>query len=203
MPSGYVNLNSVRISHDEVFQCYRRSAPKQRQQPPVHRFPHRRAAMGRSLAATKDLDEAVEAAQKALKTWSKTSIEERSEYLRKVVEVFTANEQELMEIVMKETGKSARYPNISYTGDLTNAHSDSHGRDRNRKHLPTDSLLQYVPIQPPHTSQILTTCKPKSISKTKSPSKTPPSRSSRHTPRSASSAQSAPGTSRSSSPTSK
>lgn len=65
------------------------------------------------LAATKDLDEAVEAAQKALKTWSKTSIEERSEYLRKIVEVFTANRQELMEIVMKETGKSARYPNIS------------------------------------------------------------------------------------------
>ncbi|KAI8226733.1 putative aldehyde dehydrogenase FUS7 [Colletotrichum sp. SAR 10_86] len=58
------------------------------------------------LATTNDLDEAVEAAQKALKSWSKTSIEERSEYLRKIVEVFTANKQELMEIVMKETGKS-------------------------------------------------------------------------------------------------
>lgn len=128
-------INGQRRSSDDNHQC-----TDPRSEKPLWDAP---------LATTNDLDEAVEAAQKALKSWSKTSIEERSEYLRKIVEVFTANKQELMEIVMKETGKSVRYPNTSYTSDLANTHPDSHGRDRNRKHLPTNSLLQYVPIQPP------------------------------------------------------
>lgn len=58
------------------------------------------------LATTQDLEEAVAAAQKALKTWSKTTIEERSNLLRKIVEIYTTHKDELKEIVMKETGKS-------------------------------------------------------------------------------------------------
>ncbi|KAJ5013304.1 putative aldehyde dehydrogenase FUS7 [Colletotrichum sp. SAR 10_99] len=99
------------------------------------------------LATTQDLDEAVEAAQKALKTWSKTSIEERSEYLRKIVEVFTASKQELMEIVMKETGKSTLMAEIEIGNTC-------------------QQTLYYST----------------STSKTKSPSKTTPSKSSPHTP---------------------
>ncbi|KAL0941622.1 aldehyde dehydrogenase [Colletotrichum truncatum] len=60
------------------------------------------------IATLQDLDHAVIAAQKALETWAKTSVEERSEYLRKIIDAYTTNKQELMEIVMKETGKSVR-----------------------------------------------------------------------------------------------
>ncbi|KAF9871182.1 aldehyde dehydrogenase [Colletotrichum karsti] len=59
------------------------------------------------IATTKDLDEAVAAAKRVLKTWSQTSNAQRSECLRKIVEIYTAHKQELMEIVMKETGKSS------------------------------------------------------------------------------------------------
>jgi acyl-CoA reductase-like NAD-dependent aldehyde dehydrogenase len=61
------------------------------------------------VATTKDLDEAVEVAQKALKTWGKSTLAERSEALRKMAEAFQANKEELYEILMKETGKSASF----------------------------------------------------------------------------------------------
>ncbi|GKT44536.1 putative aldehyde dehydrogenase fus7 [Colletotrichum spaethianum] len=58
------------------------------------------------IATVRDLEDAITAAQKALKAWSKTTTEERADFLRKIVDVYTAHKEELMEIVMKETGKS-------------------------------------------------------------------------------------------------
>ncbi|TDZ27813.1 putative aldehyde dehydrogenase FUS7 [Colletotrichum spinosum] len=66
------------------------------------------------IATVHDLEDAVTAAQKALETWAKISIEERSDYLRKIVDIFTANKAELMEIVMKETGKSSLMAEIEF-----------------------------------------------------------------------------------------
>ncbi|KAK1980528.1 aldehyde dehydrogenase [Colletotrichum cereale] len=59
------------------------------------------------IATLHDLEDAVAAAQKALLTWSKTTIKERSEYLSKIVHVYNAHKEELQEIIMKETGKSS------------------------------------------------------------------------------------------------
>ncbi|OHW90934.1 aldehyde dehydrogenase [Colletotrichum incanum] len=59
------------------------------------------------IATVHDLEDAVTAAQRALKKWSKTTIKERTEVLLKIVDVYTAHKEELMEIVMKETGKSS------------------------------------------------------------------------------------------------
>jgi acyl-CoA reductase-like NAD-dependent aldehyde dehydrogenase len=58
------------------------------------------------IATIKDLDEAVAAAQQAMKTWGKSTIEERKALLVKMADTYQANKEELFEIVMKETGKS-------------------------------------------------------------------------------------------------
>ncbi|KAF6805553.1 aldehyde dehydrogenase [Colletotrichum sojae] len=67
------------------------------------------------IATVSDLEDAVAAAQRALKAWSKTSVQERSDYLRKMVAVYDAHKEELMAIVMKETGKSSMLANIEIT----------------------------------------------------------------------------------------
>ncbi|KAK2002586.1 aldehyde dehydrogenase [Colletotrichum falcatum] len=59
------------------------------------------------IATVHDLEDAITAAQKALLTWSKTTVKERVEYLSKTADVYDAHKAELMEIVMKETGKSS------------------------------------------------------------------------------------------------
>ncbi|OLN95231.1 putative aldehyde dehydrogenase C922.07c-like protein 2 [Colletotrichum chlorophyti] len=59
------------------------------------------------IATLQDLEDAVVAAHKALKTWSTTSMQERTDHLRKMVDVYTAHKNELKEIVMEETGKSS------------------------------------------------------------------------------------------------
>lgn len=58
------------------------------------------------IATPKDLDEAVAAANKAFKTWGKTTIAERQAALAKMVEVIEQNAAELSELTRKETGKS-------------------------------------------------------------------------------------------------
>ncbi|EFQ34800.1 aldehyde dehydrogenase [Colletotrichum graminicola] len=59
------------------------------------------------VATVHDLEDAITAAQKAFQTWSKTTVKERADYLRKIVDVYIAHKEELMEIIMKETGKSS------------------------------------------------------------------------------------------------
>jgi acyl-CoA reductase-like NAD-dependent aldehyde dehydrogenase len=58
------------------------------------------------IASVADLDEAVEAAKEAFKTWSKSTNAERQEVLRKIAEIMQEHSAELEEIVRRETGKS-------------------------------------------------------------------------------------------------
>ncbi|KAG6359837.1 hypothetical protein INS49_010890 [Diaporthe citri] len=59
------------------------------------------------IATTQDLEEAIEAANKAFKTWGRTTVAERQDALRKVVDVVNGNQAELAEYAMRETGKSS------------------------------------------------------------------------------------------------
>lgn len=95
------------------------------------------------IATSKDLEDAVAAAQRALKTWSQTSIEERSDYLRKMVAVYTAHKGELMEIVMKETGKSVDLSAVHFEAYDQGADrgAEPHGRNRDWKHVRPDHVL--------------------------------------------------------------
>jgi hypothetical protein len=69
------------------------------------------------LATTKDLDDAVAAAQRALKTWSKSTVPERQALIVKIAETILENQDMLLEYVMKETGKSVRIFNRTPTVD--------------------------------------------------------------------------------------
>lgn len=60
------------------------------------------------VATPEDLEEAINAAQKAFKTWGKTTIPQRKEALLKMVDVINENSPELIEYTRKETGKSVR-----------------------------------------------------------------------------------------------
>lgn len=59
------------------------------------------------LATPEDLEEAIAAANKAFKSWSKSTVPERQTVLAKMSEVISANAAELIEYARKETGKSA------------------------------------------------------------------------------------------------
>jgi acyl-CoA reductase-like NAD-dependent aldehyde dehydrogenase len=58
------------------------------------------------IATTQDLDEAVAAAEKALETWGRSTIEERKAALVKIAEKMKEHAAELEEIIRLETGKS-------------------------------------------------------------------------------------------------
>ncbi|KAJ4424231.1 hypothetical protein N0V82_001097 [Gnomoniopsis sp. IMI 355080] len=58
------------------------------------------------IATPADLEEAITAANKAFKTWGKTTIPERQAALAKMTEVIEKNAPELSELARKETGKS-------------------------------------------------------------------------------------------------
>lgn len=60
------------------------------------------------VATSEELEEAINAAQKAFKTWGKTTVPERRAALLKMVDVINQNAAELTEYARKETGKSVR-----------------------------------------------------------------------------------------------
>lgn len=62
------------------------------------------------VATPADLEEAIVAANKAFKTWGKTTIPERQAVLAKMSEVIEKNAPELSELARKETGKSVGGP---------------------------------------------------------------------------------------------
>lgn len=57
------------------------------------------------IASRQDLDDAVEAANKAFTSWSQTTIEKRKELIKKFMELYGAYEQEFTDLLIKETGK--------------------------------------------------------------------------------------------------
>lgn len=58
------------------------------------------------VATPEDLEEAINAATKAFKSWSKTTVPERKAALLKMVDVINENAPELIDYARKETGKS-------------------------------------------------------------------------------------------------
>ena len=57
-------------------------------------------------ASIEQAEEALQAAQEAFKTWSKTSINERQAWMRKLKEAFAAEKDNLAQILWEETGKN-------------------------------------------------------------------------------------------------
>lgn len=58
------------------------------------------------IATPEDLEEAIVAANKAFKTWGKTTVPERQAALRNMVDIVNDNAPEIAELAMRETGKS-------------------------------------------------------------------------------------------------
>lgn len=58
------------------------------------------------IATPEDLEDAIVAANKAFKTWGKTTVKERQAALAKWIDVLSENATEVGELARKETGKS-------------------------------------------------------------------------------------------------
>ncbi len=68
-------------------------------------------ATGACIVALQTADEAqttkaLESADEAFKTWSKTSLAEREVYIRKLIDVLKANKEEIVNCLIEETGKA-------------------------------------------------------------------------------------------------
>lgn len=62
------------------------------------------------VASTQDLEDAIDAANKAFPAWSKTTLAERQALLVKIADRIKEHAAELTELVMRETGKSVESP---------------------------------------------------------------------------------------------
>lgn len=67
------------------------------------------------VATEKDLDDAVASGEKAFESWSQTPIEKRKELLQKYCDVYMSYADEMIELVMQETGKPVSYTCSTYT----------------------------------------------------------------------------------------
>lgn len=66
------------------------------------------------IATQQDVDDAVKSAQKAFESWSTTSIEKRKEYLERYLDVWSQHEDDMTNLLIKETGK----PRAIATGEV-------------------------------------------------------------------------------------
>ena len=56
------------------------------------------------LATLEQVQEAFDIAKEAQKSWAKSTAEERKEVMRKVVEYLNHNQEEIIDVIVKETG---------------------------------------------------------------------------------------------------
>ncbi|KAF2219480.1 aldehyde dehydrogenase domain-containing protein [Elsinoe ampelina] len=68
------------------------------------------------IATQQDVDDAVEAGNKAFKSWSQTPIEKRKEYLMQYCEVWGQYVDEMTDLLVKETGKPRNYAAFEVRG---------------------------------------------------------------------------------------
>lgn len=68
------------------------------------------------VASQEDVDEAVAAGNKAFQTWKNTTWEERTQRLERYKELFFSYEEELTEILIKETGKPRMFASMEVKG---------------------------------------------------------------------------------------
>lgn len=92
--SFYNIINGERRSSSNVHQC-----TDPRTEEPLWDAP---------LATQEDLDEAVAAARAAQPEWAKTTVAHRQSLLKKLGERLEEHRQELVDCLMRETGKSVR-----------------------------------------------------------------------------------------------
>lgn len=57
------------------------------------------------IATQKDLDDAVASAEKAFESWSQVPIEKRKEMLQKYCDLYMSYNDEMTDLLVKETGK--------------------------------------------------------------------------------------------------
>ncbi len=57
-------------------------------------------------ASTKQVEDALQGAQEAFKTWSKLSLAKREEYIRRLIEVIKSHKSDIKACLVEETGKS-------------------------------------------------------------------------------------------------
>jgi acyl-CoA reductase-like NAD-dependent aldehyde dehydrogenase len=68
------------------------------------------------IATQKDVDEAVTAAEKAFKTWGRTPIEKRKEYMLNFVKLYATYEKQFSDLLCTETGKTRFFGTNEVTG---------------------------------------------------------------------------------------
>jgi acyl-CoA reductase-like NAD-dependent aldehyde dehydrogenase len=61
------------------------------------------------IATQQDVDDAVESALKAFKTWSQTPIEKRKETMNKFIDLYSGYQEEFTTLMCKETGKPKQF----------------------------------------------------------------------------------------------
>jgi acyl-CoA reductase-like NAD-dependent aldehyde dehydrogenase len=71
---------------------------------------------GVPIATQQDVNEAVEVAQKAFKSWSQTPIEKRKELMLKFVELYEGYDNDFTNLMCKETGKPRAFANGEVKG---------------------------------------------------------------------------------------
>lgn len=64
------------------------------------------------IATQQDVDDAVDSATKAFKSWSRVPLEKRKEHLNKFAELLASYEQEFTDLMCKETGKPVSYARL-------------------------------------------------------------------------------------------
>ena len=77
------------------------------------------------IATQEDVNDAVAAGQKAFKTWSRTSLDERRELIKKFVELYKSYNKEFTDLLCKETGKPRMFAGseIQLTADMFSHHA--------------------------------------------------------------------------------
>lgn len=67
------------------------------------------------VATEDDVEDAVGAARRAFSSWSKVPLEERCELVRRYAEAFISREEEMTQLLKRETGKPVCYVRNSGT----------------------------------------------------------------------------------------
>lgn len=97
------------------------------------------------VATPEDLEEAITAANKAFKTWGKSTIPERQAILAKMSDVISENAAELAELARRETGKSVLMGQIEIGNTA-----------RQIQVICTSSTRFLPPLPPPTNTRIMT-----------------------------------------------
>ena len=101
------------------------------------------------VATQQDVEDAVAAANKAYASWKKTTWAERTKYLQRYKEVYDSYTEEMIELILKETGKPRTFGTIEVqTGSAWFDHHINLTEPKPDRHEEADKIIEnkYVPI---------------------------------------------------------